>query len=275
MFRFVKAAIIPVVFSTGFLSPLCADIFYPGIASTKAYTIMLYMNGDNDLTHEVLHAVDMLETVGSSADMNIIVLIDGRPGGDHGYGKGWDGSKLLYITHDTRIGEITSPVLRDMGEANLGDPATLESFIRQSRRFPADRYIFGTFAHGRGIIDTQILETAGAHKSLAISTDETNGSLMTLQQFRCAGQRGLNGKKFDAMVFFSCLTGMVEVGYALKDLTRYLIASEDGKRSITPENINQISSLERGHQGIETFCRNRSVDNIHGHFCFAAMIASH
>lgn len=206
---------------------------------------MLYLNGDNNLTHEVLHAVDMLETVGSSDELNIIALVDGRPGGGHGYGQGWDGSKLLYITRDTRIGEINSLVLQDMGEQNLGDPETLASFIKQGLAYPADRYVFGTFAHGRGIIDTQTFVSPGVHKSLAISTDETDGSMMTLQEFRHAVQRGLNGKKFDAMVFFSCLTGMVEVSYALKDLTQYLIVSEDEIRIVNnPPGSFQIRGIK-------------------------------
>ena len=40
-------------------------------------TVMCYMNGDNDLNDEVLHAVDMMETVGSSEHLNIFVLVDG------------------------------------------------------------------------------------------------------------------------------------------------------------------------------------------------------
>ena len=206
---------------------------------------MLYLNGDNNLTYEVLYALDMLETVGSSDEVNILVLVDGRPGSGHGYGRGWDGSKLLYITRDIRIGEINSLVLQDLGEQNLGNPDTLESFIKQGLQYPADRYIFGTFAHGRGIIDTKTFVSPAAHKSLAISTDETDGTIMTLQEFRHAVQRGLNGKKFDAMVFFSCLTGMVEVAYALKDLTRYLIASEDEIRIVNnPPGSFQIRGIK-------------------------------
>lgn len=206
---------------------------------------MLYMNGDNNLTHEVLYALDMIETVGSSDDINILALVDGRPGVDHGYGSDWNGSKLLYITRDARIGEINSLILQDMGEQNLGNPDTLEAFIKKCLEYSAERYIFYTFTHGRGIIDTKTLSTPGQHKSLAISVDETDGSTMTLQEFRDAVQRGLAGNKFDAMVFFSCLTGMVEVGYALKDLTDYLIGSEDEIRIVNdPPGSFQIRGIK-------------------------------
>jgi hypothetical protein len=206
---------------------------------------MLYLNGDNNLTHEVLYAADMLETVGSSNEINILALVDGRPGSDHGYGNEWDRSKLLYITPDTRIGEINSVILQDLGEQNLGIPETLESFIKKCLEYPAERYIFCTFTHGRGIIDTKSLATPKQHKSLAISVDETDGTYMTLQQFRHAIQRGLDGKRFDTMVLFTCLANMVEVGYALKDLTEYIIASEDEIRIVNnPPGSFQIRGIK-------------------------------
>ncbi|MGD9274882.1 MAG: hypothetical protein PVI65_10965, partial [Desulfobacterales bacterium] len=62
----------------------------------KKITIMCYMNGDNNLTQEVLHAVDMMETVGSSADLNILVLVDGGADATQFYGEGWDRTKFLY-----------------------------------------------------------------------------------------------------------------------------------------------------------------------------------
>ncbi len=206
---------------------------------------MLYLNGDNNLAPEVLYALDMIETVGSSDDINILALVDGRPGFNHGYGNSWDGSKLLYITRDARIGEINSVVLQDLGEQNLGAPETLEFFITEGIKYTAERYIFCAFAHGRGIIDTQSFTATEKHKSLAISSDETDGTLMTLQEFRFAVQRALKGKKLDAMVFFSCLTGMVEIGYGLKDLSEYLIVSEDEIRIVNkPPGSFQIRGIK-------------------------------
>ena len=43
---------------------------------------MCYMNGDNDLAGEILHTVDMMETVVSSQDIDILALVDGRKKGD-------------------------------------------------------------------------------------------------------------------------------------------------------------------------------------------------
>ena len=243
--RFIEITLVAVLLFTHY-SPLPqAASFPPFNGSKKNFTIMLYLNGDNNLTHEVLYALDMLETVGSSDDINILALVDGRPGSEQAYGDTWDGSKLVYVTRDDQIGKINSIILQDLGEQNLGSPETLESFIKKGLTFPAERYIFCTFTHGRGIIDTKTFAMPGQHKSLAISVDETNGTHLSLAEFHGAIQRGLDGIKFDVMVFFSCLTNMVEVGYELKNLTKYLIASEDEIRIVNnPPGSFQIRGIK-------------------------------
>jgi hypothetical protein len=213
--------------------------------SPKKITIMCYMNGDNNLTHEVLHAVDMMETVGSSADLNILVLVDGGMDATQFYGEGWDRTKFLYITQDDRVGTINSPVLADMGEQDLGDPQTLHNFIKACLKFPAERYIFCMFAHGRGIIDTDILKINGKVKSLYISPDDTSRTVMNQSEFHDAVKTALSGSVFDLMVFFSCLTNMVEIGYSLQDLTRYMVASEDEIRIVNdPPGKFQIRGIK-------------------------------
>jgi hypothetical protein len=213
--------------------------------SRKKITIMCYMNGDNNLTHEVLHAVDMMETVGSSADLNILALVDGGVDATQIYGEGWDRTKFLYITQDDRIGAINSPVLADMGEQDLGSPQTLHNFIKACLKFPAERYIFCMFSHGRGIIDTDILQMPGEVKSLYISPDDTSRTVMSQPEFHDAIKTALSGSVFDVMIFFSCLTNMVEIGYSLQDLTRYMIASEDEIRIVNdPPGKFQIRGIK-------------------------------
>jgi hypothetical protein len=228
---------------------LCAFPFQPSAVSKatsrKKITIMCYMNGDNNLTREVLHAVDMMETVGSSEVINILVLVDGGVDAAQFYGEGWDRTKFLFITQDDRIGTIHSPVLADMGEQDLGNPQTLHNFIKACLKFPAERYIFCMFSHGRGIIDTDILQMPGQVKSLYISPDDTSRTVMSQAEFRDAVKTALSGSVFDLMIFFSCLTNMVEIGYSLQDLTRYMVASEDEIRIVNdPPGKFQIRGIK-------------------------------
>ena len=211
----------------------------------KKITIMCYMNGDNNLTHEVLHAVDMMETVGSSADLNILVLVDGGADAAQIYGDGWDRTKFLFITRDDRVGAINSRVLADLGEQDLGDPQTLYNFIKACMEYTAERYIFCMFAHSRGIIDTDILQMPGKLKSLCISSDDTSRTVMSQPEFHAAVKSALGGSVFDVMIFFSCLTNMVEIGYSFQDLTRYLIASQDEIRIVNdPPGKFQIRGIK-------------------------------
>ncbi len=227
------------------LTPFVPQQIDAALSPNKKVTIMCYMNGDNNLANEVLYAVDMMETVGSSQDVDIIALVDGRPGENGGYGAQWENTKLLHITRDDEIGVINSPVIEDMGEENLGDPKVLEKFIKKSLEYPSDKYIFILFGHGRGIIDTKSLDTKRAYKSVLLSPDDTGQRAMNHQEFNQAIINGLSGEKFHLMLFFSCLTNMVEVGYGLQDVTNYLIGSEDEVRMVNkPPGMFQIRGIE-------------------------------
>ena len=214
---------------------------------SNSTTVLFYMNGDNDLTDEVLSAVDRIETVGSSEKLNIIALIDGHPGGITRFGEKWAGTHLVYITRDKQPNQINSVVLADWGEQDLGHPETLTRFIKESiKRFPAETYIFCTFAHGKGVIDTGNFTANAREKSLCISSDATSQTIMPLPAFKNALKTGLNGHRFSFMILFSCLSSMVEIAYALSDVTDYLIASEDEIRLVNePPGSHQLRGIAR------------------------------
>jgi hypothetical protein len=68
---------------------------------------------------------------------------------------------------------------------------------------------------------------------------------MNHQEFHEAIKNGLVGEKFDLMVFFSCLTNMVEIGYGLQDVTRWIIGSEDEIRIVNdPPGMFQIRGIK-------------------------------
>lgn len=257
---FQKKNILLVIFLT--LYALCvAQQTDAAWYSKKKVTIICYMNGDNNLAGEVLHAVDMMETVGSSDEVEIIALVDGRPGDNGGYGPQWEKTKILHITKDDEIGIIHSRVIEDMGEKNLGDPIVLEKFIKRCLKYPSEKYIFILFAHGRGIIDTKSLtnQKEKNYKSVLLSPDETGQRAMSHQEFKLAVKNGLSGEKFHLMLFFSCLTNMVEVGYGLRDMTRYMIGSEDEIRIVNePPGTFQIRGIEP-EKLIGTIVANQNV----------------
>lgn len=210
-----------------------------------AVTILCYMNGDNELAQEVFHALDMMETVGSSDRVNVIALVDGHPNHLGPYDSTWSRTRLLRLEADPRIGRITSPILEEWGEADLGAPRTLERFVRVALgRYPAQRYIFYIFAHGQGVIDTRTYALSQPTKTVSFSRDDSDGGKMPLNLFHQALKSGLDGRRFDLMVLFSCLTNMVEIGYTLSDVARYLVSSQDEIRLVNqPPGQYQIRGL--------------------------------
>lgn len=215
-------------------------------APPSAVTILCYLNGDNDLAPEVLHALDMMETVGSSDAVNVIALVDSHPRWLAPYDAAWSRTRLVHLQADPQIGRITSPVLEEWGEADLGAPQTLERFVRTAlTRFPAQRYLFYTFAHGQGVIDTRCYDLPPLPaKTVSFSRDDTSGQKLSLDQFHTALQKGLEGRRFDLMVLFSCLANMVEVSYTLSDVTSLLVSSQDEIRLVNqPPGRHQIRGL--------------------------------
>ena len=229
------------------LSPFGAEglCVIQGESSAPTVTILCYMNGDNDLSNEVLHALDMMETVGSSDRVNVVALVDGHPKWLGPYDAAWSRTRLLHLQADPRIGRITSPVLEEWGEANMGTPQTLERFLRTAMAtYPAQQYYFYMFAHSQGVLDTRDYGPTQSVKTVSMSRDDTSGDKMPLDDFHQALKQGLNGRRFELMVFFSCLANMVEVDYAMSDVTRYLVGSQDEIRLVNePPGRYQIRGM--------------------------------
>jgi hypothetical protein len=219
------------------------------------------LNGDNDLSNEVLHALDMMEMVGSSDRVNVVALVDGHPKWLGPYDAAWSRTRLLHLQADPRIGRITSPVLEEWGEVNMGSPQTLERFIRTAMAaYPAQQYYFYMFAHSQGVLDTRDYGPTQSAKTVSMSRDDTSGEMMPLDDFHQALKQGLNGRRFELMVFFSCLANMVEVDYAMSDVTRYLVGSQDEIRLVNePPGQYQIRGL-RFEQLIEGLKQAPAID---------------
>ena len=133
---------------TVFLGSICA-LFHLSTAyargTTGSWTLMVYMDGDNDLERFV--GPDIETELGfSSDDVHVVVLADRAPGYDRSRGD-WTGT-LLFVTREG-ITATAADALEDWGEVNMGDPRTLEQFITWCKvNYPADHYALIFWDHG-------------------------------------------------------------------------------------------------------------------------------
>ena len=87
-----------------------------GYEKTKAnWTVMVFLNGDNDLDNHAIADLNSMERVGSSDKVNIIVQHDSL-----------QGPAIRYlIEKDNDPLKINSKVLQHLGEINMGDANNL------------------------------------------------------------------------------------------------------------------------------------------------------
>src|SRR5437870_1835903 len=113
-------------------------------AARAAWTLMLYEDADNALEAPQLANVKEMLQVGSSDQVQIVMLCDRSPRSepkdrytDEALGglANWSGAKLLHVE------KSKLKLLADWGDTNMADPATLRKFLdAAAKAYPADHY---------------------------------------------------------------------------------------------------------------------------------------
>ena len=196
----------------------------PGAYST-AWTIMVYVDGDNDLDPYAIQNINSMEMVGSTDKVKIIVQYDSY---------GYAGARRYYIAKDYDQFNIVSPIIEDIGEVNMGTGETLIDFIRFCvKNYPAQRYALILWNHGNGFKKPGSLQKD-------ICWDETSGDdALTIPEVEQALKQA--GVYFDLFAMDACLMGMLEVAYEVRNHNEIFVASED---NVPGEGFNYQHFLE-------------------------------
>jgi hypothetical protein len=125
-----------------------ADHYYHLSLTAAEWTFLVYLDGDNNLESAAVNDFLEMSSVGSTDRVNIVVQFDRATGYNATYGD-WTSTKRFFVTQD--LTPDAANQLEDIGEANMGDPATLEDFIWWGREnYPAHRYAVILWDHGSG-----------------------------------------------------------------------------------------------------------------------------
>lgn len=184
------------------------------------WTVLVYLDADNNLESAAIHNFNQMEAVGSTQDVHVIVQMDRRTGDDP-FNEHWTDTRRYLITHDTDLKVMHSLRLDNpaLGELNMANPNTLHDFAAWGEsNFPADHYLLIVWDHGSG----WQLRTLGAQpRYKAISDDETSNSVMNVTDMASA----LQGQNVDVLAFDACYMQQLEIAYQVRNCADYMVAS--------------------------------------------------
>lgn len=191
----------------------------------QKWTVMVYVDADNDLEDELMVDLDEMETpqylksTGES-DVTVCVQFDRAPGNDTSNGD-WTTTRRFIMATDQQTGVIATNPVEDLGEQDMGDPNTLRSFVNWAKSAaPAENYMLIINSHGNGprsrSVESSITRGVGFDMS-------SGNSLLTPSELSSVLQ-SVGGVK--VLGFDACLMASTEVLAQLHGLADYVVASE-------------------------------------------------
>ena len=186
------------------------------------WTVLAYLDGDNNLESYVIDDFEDLADVGSTVDVTIVVQMDRISGYSTEYGD-WTDCLRFFVTNNLDpIEENQLDVYAedayydgDLGEVNMGSGSVLENFLVWGvNHFKADYYLI-------------ILENHGASWA-GVCWDDTDKDRIDLNELESAldGVYNAIGRKIDVVFFDACLMGSVEVIASIYQYVDYAVVSE-------------------------------------------------
>jgi len=195
-----------------------AGDYFLWITATAEWTVMVYLDGDNNLESNAIDDFLEMSSVGSSPEVNVVVQFDR-----------WDGSPN--VADDTRYGDWTgcerffvtsgmTPTLAEsavsLGEVNMGDPKTLVDFADIAvQNFPANHYALVLWDHGG--------------QWTGLCSDDSSGDKLTISELSTALDTIVTDNpisSIDIVWFDACLMAGVEVADQISPYCDFMVGSE-------------------------------------------------
>jgi len=215
---------------------LTGCFLFPPRDNTAEWTVMVYLDADNNLESAGIDDINEMEIVGSTTDVNIVVQVDRIPYSvlavnNEGYlddisNSNWTTTRRYYINQDFDSVQINSQLISDLGELNMGDPQTLVDFANWAvANYPAKKYLLVIWNHGGGF-------RSPTYTVKDIAWDDTSGGdkiTMSELEYALSAISIQMGKNVDIVGMDACLMAMTEVAYQIKDYANILVTSEENE----------------------------------------------
>jgi len=176
-----------------------------------SWTVMVYMDGDNNLESYIARDLaDELAALGSNGDVQVVALADRTPGYDKSAGD-WTGTLLFHVTQGMTA--IPGNAVADWGERNMGDPQTLVDFLSWAKSvYPARHYALALWDHG------------GMWRPDGTMWDDTSAD--GLDQDEISAALAVAGP-VDVVGYDACQSATVEVAATWRPYCQAIAASEE------------------------------------------------
>lgn len=183
----------------------------PEPVTGNKWTIMIYLDSDNDLG--IAAGLDLEEMMAAGSSSNVTVLVQHDTKG---------GPTVRYKVEKNKL-----TLLRNLGELDMASGDTLRDFmVYGNQNFKADHYALILWNHGDGWKSGN-----AALGTKAIFTDEDNGTYTMLSNSYVAAsiQEALSatGMKLDILGIDACEMSTLEAAYEYRTVAGILVASQE------------------------------------------------
>lgn len=186
----------------------------------KDWTMLVFINGHNNLDDYGAYNINQMEKVGSTDDFNVVVQWASLAAKKT--------TKRLFVQKDNDINKVSSPVVQELPKVDMGDKKSLLDFIKWGAdNFPAEHYFVAVWNHGSG----WHLKNASGDDIHAndISFDDTTGHHITTEQLAevMEDATAYIGHPVDIYGSDACLMAMVEIAHEMAGSVTTFVGSEE------------------------------------------------
>ncbi|MFA5478504.1 MAG: clostripain-related cysteine peptidase [Candidatus Muiribacteriota bacterium] len=193
-------------------------------SAQKEWTVMIFLNGDNNLEQFSISDVIEAEAVGSSDKVNILIQFDRAEGYDTS-NDNWTDTRIFYVEKSEDNSKINSKPIKMLGEVDMGDWKEAAKFFKFSvDNYPAKKYMFVYWNHGAGW-----LKRGEEEPVKGISYDDESGNHIDSPDLKKASDEMARylGRKVDIISFDACLMAMVEIQAQMEDAADVMIGAQE------------------------------------------------
>lgn len=187
----------------------------PSHAAIKDWTLLVFINGHNNLDRYGYEDINELEKIGSNDNINLVVQ----------HGSLQRNTQRILVTKDEQPNTVTSLPVLDMGsQVDMGSYKNLVDFVKWGvENYPAKKYFVVFWNHGSG--------WQRAIKTRGISYDDLYNTHITTLQVGAAMKEVSNflGRKIDVVGMDACLMAMPEIAGEISNYVETYVASEENE----------------------------------------------